>query len=83
LFTTSSPEEIQHIHLGSEDKPFPLSKIQFYQTSDHHLIYCQGVMDDNCYLLMTILSPDAHEQARSRDIMYKLGVMAEKFRQQF
>jgi len=40
-------------------------------------------MDDNCYLLMTILSPDAHEQARSRDIMYKLGVMAEKFRQQF
>jgi len=76
-------EEIQHIHLGSEDKPLPLTKIQFYQTSDHHLIYCQGVMDDNCYLLMTILSPDAHEQARSRDIMYKLGVMAEKFRQQF
>ena len=76
-------EEIQHIHLGSEDKPLPLKKIQFYQTSDIHLIYCQGAIDDNCYLLMTILSPDAHEQAKSRNIMYKLGIMAEKFRNSF
>jgi len=76
-------EEVQHIHLGSEDKPFPLKKIQFYQTSDVHLVYCQGALDENYYLLMTILSPDGHKQARSRDIMFKLGVMAEKFRHQF
>lgn len=76
-------EKIQHIHLGSEDKPLPLKKIQFYQTSDVHLVYCQGVLNDNCYLLMTILSPDGHEQAKSRDIMFKLGIMAEKFRNQF
>lgn len=73
-------EEIQHIHLGSKNKPLPIKKIQFHQTSDIHFVYCQGVLNDNCYLLMTILSPDAHEQAKSRDIMYKLGVMAEKFR---
>ena len=76
-------EEVQHIHLGSEDKPLPLRKLQFYQTSDIHLVYCQGSLDDNCYLLMTILSPDAHKQAKSRDIMFKLGVMAEKFRNQY
>lgn len=76
-------EEVQHIHLGSEHKPLPLRKIQFHQTSDIHLVYCQGSLNDNCYLLMTILSPDAHEQARVREIMFKLGVMAEKFRGQF
>ena len=76
-------EEIQHIHLGSEDKPLPRKKLQFHQTSDYHLVYCQGALDDDCYLLMTILAPDGHEQARSRDIMYKLGIMAEKFRSQF
>ncbi len=76
-------EEIQHIHLGSKDKPLPLKKIQFYQTSDIHLVYCQGALDENCYLLMTILSPNAHEQTKSRDIMFKLGVMAERFRNQF
>lgn len=76
-------EEIQHIHLGSEDKPLPLRKIQFYRTSDIHLVYCQSALNENCYLLMTILSPDAHEQAKSRDIMFKLGVMAETFRNRF
>lgn len=76
-------EDIRHIHLGSEDKPLPLRKIQFYQTSDIHLVYCQGALNENCYLLMTILSPDAHNQAKSREIMFKLGVMAEKFRNQY
>jgi len=76
-------EQIQHIHLGSEDKPLPLKKIQFYQTSDIHLVYCQGALNENCYLLMTILSPDAHDQAKSRDIMFKLGAMAEKFRNKY
>ncbi|WP_042145899.1 MULTISPECIES: type II toxin-antitoxin system YafO family toxin [unclassified Pseudoalteromonas] len=76
-------EEVQHIQLGSEDKPLPLKKVQFYKTSDIHLVYCQGASDENCYLLMTILAPDGHAQAKSRDIMFKLGVMAEKFRNKF
>ncbi|WP_198555562.1 type II toxin-antitoxin system YafO family toxin [Colwellia sp. 75C3] len=76
-------EEVRHIHLGSEDKPLALRKLQFYQTSDIHLVYCQGSLNENCYLLMTILTPDAHEQARSREMMFKLGIMAEKFRNKF
>lgn len=76
-------EEVRHIHLGSEDKPLPLKKAQFYQTSDIHLVYCQGALDENCYLLMTILLPDGHELAKSREVMFKLGVMAEKFRNNF
>lgn len=76
-------EEIKHIHLGSKDNPLPLQKIQFYQTSDTHFVYCQGALNENCYLLMAILSPNGHEQAKSRDIMFKLGIMAEKFINQF
>lgn len=76
-------EEVQHIHLGSEDNSLPINKIQYYQTSDIHLVYCQGALNASCYLLMAILSPDAHKQARSREVMFKLGTMAEKFRSRF
>lgn len=75
-------EEVKHIHLAASDAPF-LSSIQFYQTSDKHLVYCQGWSDHNCFLLIAILAPDAHEQARNRTIMHNLGLIAEKFRQQF
>jgi mRNA interferase YafO len=76
-------EHVQHIHLGSNEKPLPLNKIQFHRTSDAHLVYCQGASSDNDYLLMTILAPDGHVQARSRNIMYKLAKMAELFRNQY
>ena len=75
-------EEVKHIHLATIDAPF-LSSIQFYQTSDKHLVYCQGWSDPSCFLLIAILTPDAHEQAQNRTIMHNLGLIAEKFRQQF
>lgn len=76
-------EEVQHIHLGSEDTPLALNKIQFHRTSDIHLVYCQGTSSDDNYLLMTILAPDGHKQTKSRNIMYKLGQMAGLFRNQY
>ncbi|UJF20374.1 type II toxin-antitoxin system YafO family toxin (plasmid) [Vibrio sp. SS-MA-C1-2] len=75
-------EEVKHIHLATEDAPF-LQSIQFYQTSDKHLVYCQGWNNPHCYLLIAILAPNAHEQARNRTIMFNLGKIAEIFRQQF
>lgn len=76
-------EQMRHIHLGSVDQLLPLNKIQHYRTSDIHLVYCQGGLSAEYVLLMTILSPDAHEQAKSRDIMYRLGKMAELFRSKY
>ncbi len=75
-------EEVKHIHLAASDAPF-LSAIQFYQTCDKHLAYCQGWEDPSCFLLIAILTPDAHKQSRNRTIMHKLGLIAEKFRQRF
>ena len=76
-------EEISHLHLTSGDKPWSIYKIQFQRTSDTHLIYCPGSINDNCFLLMTILRPNAHKLARSRDVMWKLASMAEMFRNKF
>ena len=76
-------EQVQHIHLGSEDIPLPFNRVKFHQTSDVHLVYCPSFNNDSMFLLMAILSPDAHKKAKNRDIMYKLGVMAESFRNKY
>jgi len=73
-------EKIAHVHIEDPNAPWTMKSIPFNRTSDTHLVYCQGFFKENCYLLMAILSPDAHEQARDRNIMYNLGKMAEKFR---
>ncbi|MFL9786795.1 type II toxin-antitoxin system YafO family toxin [Vibrio cyclitrophicus] len=46
-------------------------------------MYCQGWNEPNCFLLIAMLAPDAHEQARHRTIMHNWGLIAEKFRQHF
>lgn len=76
-------EELRHLHLASEGIPFPLNTIQFSRTSDTHLVYCQGALNAECYLLIAILSPNAHSLALDRDRMLKLARAAELFRNQY
>lgn len=76
-------EEVRHIHLASSDNPWPIRKVQFYRTSEEHLVYCQGALETDCYLLMAILAPSAHDKAKNNNIMSKLGIMAERFRLKF
>jgi len=73
-------EQLFHIHLADELNNWSEKTLQFYRTSDTHLVYCQGDMQTDCYLLMAILAPDAHAQVRSNSVMYSLGQMAELFR---
>lgn len=73
-------EEVQHVHLLDGEKGWSIHSIQFYKTSDEHLVYCQGEANSDCYLLVAILSPNAHEQARNNSVMYNIGKMAKKFR---
>ena len=76
-------QELQHLHLLTQ----PLSKIrssrQFNKTSDDHLVYCQGFYSNELYLLIALLSPDAHEQARNNNVMLKMAQISEKFRNQY
>lgn len=76
-------EEVQHIHLLSKEIDWPMHTIQFSKTSDTHLVYCQGFSCPDTYLLMAILSPDAHEQAWSTQVMLPLGEMARNFRNKY
>lgn len=41
------------------------------------------MVDQSCYLLMAILSPNAHDKARNSAIMGRLGLMAEQFRARY
>ena len=76
-------EDVAHIHLEDPLTPWPPGRDPHRNTSDIHLVYCQGFRDANCYLLMAVLQPDAHAQARQFRIMAKLGVMAEEFRRRY
>ena len=76
-------EEVAHIHLEDSTRPWPRGRDPSRRTSEVHLVYCRGVLDTDRHLLMTILRPDAHEQARQFNIMAKLGVMAEEFRRRY
>lgn len=74
-------EEVQHLHLKPSNTPeWPVRLAQFRRTSDVHLVYCQGASNIQCYYLMLILAPDAHQQASDNNMMFKLGSMAERFR---
>ena len=76
-------EEVRHLHLAKPDTPWPNNKMVYYKTSDIHLIYCHGALQDDAFLLMSILQPNAHSLATDKTIMMKLGMMAEKFRLQY
>lgn len=74
-------EQVAHTHLADANAPFSKFLRQFKRTSDQaHLVYCQGVMDPDVYLLIIILKPEAHKMARNNNPMYKIGMMAEAFR---
>lgn len=76
-------EELQHIHLVEPNNSWGVNTLQINKTSDKHLVYCQGFTNANSYLLMAILSPNAHTKACDNGIMYSLGRMAELFRMKY
>ena len=76
-------EEVRHIHLQHPSQNWQLNTVQFNRTSDIHLIYCQGYFHPDHYLLIAILKPNAHELERNSNVMRKLGIAAESFRQKY
>lgn len=73
-------EKLQHLHLASVESTRQSETPQYARTSDVHLIYCQGALDEDCYLLIAILEPDAHRKAKDNNTMHKLARSAELFR---
>lgn len=73
-------ERVFHLHLASANASWKSETPQYSRTSDEHLIYCQGALEEDCFLLIAILSPDAHQQAKDNNVMHQLARTAELFR---
>jgi len=76
-------QELQHLHLLIQPQSKTRSLRQFNKTSDDHLVYCQGFYSNEVYLLIALLSPNAHEQARNNNVMLKMAKISEMFRNQY
>ncbi|GGI85796.1 type II toxin-antitoxin system YafO family toxin [Shewanella gelidii] len=69
---------LQHLHLGS----FNAITNQYHRTSDSWLIYTSGFDNPHFFLLIDILTPDAHEEANNIDLMNRYIAFANSFRQE-
>ena len=76
-------EPLRHMHLSSASEAWSDDVPQYRRTSDIHLVYCQGALNDLAWCLIAILAPEAHKQALDRETMLKLARVAENFRSRY
>ena len=69
--------KLMHVHLN--DGRFNMKVVQFGRTSDTFLIYCQGHVSPNNYLLIDLIT-NAHVRCRKITFISELADIAEKFR---
>ncbi len=74
---------IRYIHLPDESEAFSIYQHIYHRTSDNFLVYCTGFYDLKDFLLIDILSPNAHDKAENIDLMNRYIKQAEKFREKF
>ena len=73
-------QDIRHIHLN----PLRKDVRQYDQVSnDAHLVYCQGLINEDHYYLLALLEPNPHELAKRKEIMRDLAIAAHRFRLEF
>lgn len=78
---------LMHIHIKLPPGSFPQDRAQYHRVckkdkpgEDAALVYVQGELYEDRYQLLAFLWPDAHGQARQRDLMRYLAKLAEGFR---
>lgn len=80
-------EELNHVHLRPSDtylrRRWLKTSNRYHRTSDKHLVYCPGFHHRDTYLLIAVLEPKAHQDARNIDLMLKLTEIARKFRLEY
>lgn len=72
--------DVWHLHLKTASVVWPPYFQPYQRTSDDHLVYCQGMLHDDHYLFIALLTPDAHQLARNANQMWRIGDLAERFR---
>lgn len=80
---TLKQEEVSHLHLLDVAIRWPAHYTQYDKTSDDHLVYCPAALTPDCYLLIAVLTPDAHDQAKRFEVMSRIADIAERFREKY
>lgn len=81
---------LMHIHIAIPPTVFPEKRPRQDRTcpagspqQDAALVYTQGLYEEDRYSLIAMLHPDAHGQARQREIMNYLIRVAQRFRDKY
>lgn len=80
---SAKAEELHHLHLAIQGHEWGRGKQQYSRTSDDHIVYTRGFNDQDCYLLIALMTPDAHNKANDIDLMEQYAKIAHKFRCQY
>lgn len=84
--------DLRHIHLKPTEaeehietpaKAWDDAAPQFYRTSNKFLVYTCGESNQDCYIILAIVFPRAHELAEDGDHMAYLIKMADSAKKQF
>lgn len=72
--------DVRHVHIIELPELYSPFKSQFYNTTDKkHLVYCSGFSDPHKFLIIDLLTPNAHAKA-SASYLALINTVAEKFR---
>lgn len=71
--------ELQHMHLAEIGSLFRIRQDQYHRTSDRILVYCQGIINPDVYILLVILEPNGHKRLRTSEIQ-GVADLAERLR---
>lgn len=66
---------IKHIHIISSKKyrQYQSDNVRLYdRTSDKHIVYARSPFDDDHYLLIAIINPEAHNTSEDMNLMHQL-----------
>lgn len=66
---------IRHLHIFGRQQYLHYQKHRvrlFDRTSDKHLVYAQSPIDNEHYLLIAILNPNAHQTAENSQVMQQI-----------
>ena len=68
---------------GKNSPPPDQATLQWHRVSNSCLVYAQNEMSENCYSLLAVLHPYAHEDGRDYLQMTYLATLAKQFREEF
>lgn len=79
--------QLSHIHIKLPPGRFRQDVAQYYRTcsannpgDDAALVYVQGQLEDELFLILAFFFPDAHEKARREPVMRYLSELASEWR---